>query len=201
MTGVTRGAIPAGRSQAVVRPARLSDAAAIRAIYAPYVLETPITFEVEVPGEEVMRARMTARPLMPWFVAEIEGEVAGYAYASQHRERAAYRWSADVSIYLAGRQRRRGLGRLLYTRLIDEVRTLGYVTLFAGIALPNEASVGLHTALGFRPVGVYPAVGHKAGRWHDVGWYALLPPGSPPADPAEPREWDVDHQASESAAG
>ncbi|WP_307874122.1 MULTISPECIES: N-acetyltransferase family protein, partial [unclassified Frankia] len=98
------------------------------------------------------------------------GEPAGYPYASRHAPRAAYRWSADVSVYLKENPRGGGLGRLLYDRLIPEVRAGGYVTLFAGITQPNLASVGLHTALGFQLIGIHPNIGYKFGRWHDVGW-------------------------------
>ena len=112
----------------------------------------------------------------------------GYAYGARHRARAAYRWSVDCSVYLTAGERGAGTGRALYRRLLPELATLGYVTAFAGIALPNPASVGLHTSLGFTPVGVYRAAGFKAGRWHDVGWWQL-PLREPPAGPIEPRTW------------
>ncbi|MBX6388966.1 MAG: N-acetyltransferase [Frankia sp.] len=165
------------------------DAAAIRAIYAPWVLETPISLEEEVPSVETIHERMTARPRMPWLIAEVDGEIAGYAYASKHHQRSAYRWSADVSIYLSAGHRGRGIGRTLYDHLIPEARRLGYVTLFAGVTHPNPASIGLHTSVGFRLIGIHPAAGYKLGRWWDVGWYALPPAGSPPARPSEPEEW------------
>src|SRR3712207_347145 len=131
---------------------------------------------------------MLGEPRLPWFVACRDGRVVGYAYAGAHRARAAYRWSVDCSVYLADGERGAGTGRALYERLLPAVRDLGYVTAFAGIALPNAASVGLHTALGFTPVGTYRAVGFKAGRWHDVGWFQL-PLREPPAVPAEPVAW------------
>ncbi|MBL7499977.1 N-acetyltransferase [Frankia sp. CNm7] len=174
----------------VVRPAAgRADAASIQTIYEPWVRDTAITFEEVVPTVDEVLARMNAHLRKPWLIAEIDGEPAGYAYASQHAARSAYRWSADVSVYLRADRRGRGLGRLLYDRLISEVRALGYVTLFAGITQPNQASVGLHTAVGFRLAGVHPNTGHKFGRWHDVAWYVLPPVGGPPANPAEPREW------------
>jgi len=181
---------PARKSQIVIRPAAgQDDAAIIRDIYAPWILETAISFEEVVPNVEEMLSRMEARPRMPWLIAEVDGEPAGYAYASKHAARAVYRWSADVSVYLKAGQRGRGLGRRLYDALIPEVRALGYVTLFAGITHPNPASVGLHSALGFQLLGVHPNTGYKFGRWHDVGWYALSPPVGPPAAPSEPLEW------------
>lgn len=172
----------------MIRAATAGDAAAIAAIYAPVVRATAISFEERAPGPAEISRRMLASPRLPWLVAEDGGHVAGYAYASAHRQRPAYRWSADCSIYLADQFRSRGLGRLLYECLIEEVRDLGYVTLFAGIALPNEPSVRLHEALGFRPVGVFCHAGYKRGAWRDVGWWqrALC---SPPAAPQEPRAW------------
>ncbi|MDT3444313.1 MULTISPECIES: GNAT family N-acetyltransferase [unclassified Pseudofrankia] len=192
---------PATESQIVIRPAvGRADAAIIREIYAPWILETAISFEEVVPSVDEMLGRMDARPRMPWLIAEVDGEPAGYAYACKHAARAAYRWSADVSVYLKAGQRGRGLGRRLYAQLIPQVRALGYVTLFAGVTHPNPASVGLHSAVGFELVGVHPNTGHKFGRWHDVGWYALSPAGDPPPAPAEPLEWDPSGPPSPEAA-
>jgi phosphinothricin acetyltransferase len=134
----------------------------------------------------------------PWLVCEIGGRVRGYAYASRHRERAAYQWSVDAGIYVHEDERRRGIGRLLYGSLFALLRLQGFVAAHAGITLPNAASVGLHEALGFRRIGVYPAVGYKLGAWHDVGWWQLRlveTPGqpSPPLSPAAARSlpgWD-----------
>lgn len=173
----------------VVRPARPADAAGIAAVYAPIVEQTVISFEETPPDAEEFARRMSARPRLPWFVGEAGGQVVGFAYAAQHRSRAAYRWSADVSIYLATQARGQGLGRALYERLFADVRDLGYVSLFAGVALPNDASVGLHTALGFQPVGSYRYVGYKLGSWVDVGWWQLPLLDPPPHQPAEPIEW------------
>ncbi|OHV42057.1 MULTISPECIES: GNAT family N-acetyltransferase [Pseudofrankia] len=196
---------PTAESQIVIRPAAgRGDAAIIREIYAPWILETAISFEEAVPSVDEMLERMNARPRMPWLIAEVDGEPAGYAYASRHAARAAYRWSADVSVYLTKGQRGRGLGRRLYDHLIPEVRALGYVTLFAGVTHPNPASVGLHTAVGFQLAGVHPNTGYKFDRWHDVGWYVLTPDGGPPATPAEPLEWDPSDPvaaSSEAATG
>jgi phosphinothricin acetyltransferase len=154
------------------------------------VTKTASSFEEEVPSLGEIARRMSSRPRLPWLVAESDGEVVGYAYASRHRSRAAYRWSAECSVYVADGHRGRGVGRLLYERLIHEVHVLGYLSLFAGIALPNGASVRLHEALGFRPIGVFPNVGFKQGAWHDVGWWVLSSRREPPVDPDEPRGWD-----------
>lgn len=171
----------------VVRAATQADAAGVAAIYAPVVTGTAISFEEEPPGPEEITRRMLARPRLPWLVADDGGRVAGYAYASAHRARPAYRWSADCSVCLDPRYRGRRLGRRLYERLITEVHDLGYRSLFAGIALPNPASVGLHEALGFRPVGVFRDVGYKHGAWRDVGWWQRALTEA--AAPAEPRPW------------
>lgn len=171
-----------------IRPATADDTPAIAAVYAPHVADGYASFEAQPPSAAEFADRIAARPLLPWLVAEEGGAVAGFAYASLHRSRAAYRWSADVSVYLAEAARGRGVGRALYERLLPEVRGLGYVSAFAGIALPNAASIGLHEALGFTPVGVYRNVGFKQGEWRDVGWWQLAL-CEPPAEPAEPRGW------------
>jgi L-amino acid N-acyltransferase YncA len=173
----------------VIRDARLADAEGIRAVYAPAIVGSTISFEEEVPSVQEIAGRMSTRPAMPWLVADVDGEVAGYAYASLHRQRAAYRWSVDCSVYLAAAYHRRGFGTSLYDRLFDELRDLGYLTAYAGIALPNEASVGLHERLGFTLVGVYRNVGYKNGQWLDVGWWAKPLRSELPHEPAEPREW------------
>jgi len=169
-------------------PAR--DAAACAAVYAPYVTESIISFELTPPDEPEMRARIERTTAThPWLVAELDGEVVGFAYGSPHRERAAYRWAADVSVYLAERSHRRGIGRALYEKLFGLLKEQGFHTLCAGISLPNDASIGLHEALGFVPVGIYRNIGFKHGAWHDVGWWQLelLPPAVPPAEPLAPR--------------
>jgi L-amino acid N-acyltransferase YncA len=179
-----------------VRAATPADAEAIRAIYAPVVEHTAISFEQHVPTVEEMRARMTAGPTrLPWLVASPSGspdEVAGYAYAAAHRSRAAYRWSVETSVYVAETARGLGVGRMLYAALLPVLTRLGYVSAYAGVALPNPASVALHESAGFRHIGTFPRVGHKHGRWHDTGWWwlpldqAAAPDGEPPA----PRAWD-----------
>ena len=135
---------------------------------------------------------MRSRPRLPWLVAETDDRLVGFAYAGQHRSRAAYRWSAECSVYVAETYRAQGWGRRLYDGLIADVRKLGYVSLFAGVALPNPASVSLHEGRGFRPVGVFPHVGYKFGAWHDVGWWLLPLYPEMPTEPPEPRAWGAE---------
>ena len=155
-----------------IRLATLEDAPAIAAIYRPYVEDSIVSFELVAPSKATMRERM-AKVLarLPWLVYELEGTVIGYAHASPHRDRAAYQWSVDVSVYLHRGLQRRGLGRALYTELFALLVQQGYYTAFAGISLPNAASVGLHENFGFEPVGVYRNAGFKFDAWHDVGWW------------------------------
>ncbi len=164
-----------------IRAACAGDAAACAAVYAPYVTDSCISFEYEPPGAEDFERRIAAA--LAWFVAVRDGAVVGYAYASRHRERAAYDWAADVAIYTDAGQHGRGMGRLLYEALFVRLRDLGLRRLCAGVAQPNAASDGLHRALGFHEVGVYRRIGWKAGRWHDVRWWQLdIGDGSPPAN-------------------
>src|SRR6516162_9535624 len=154
-----------------IRLATPHDAEAVQTIYAPYC-HTPISFETEPPGvEEVGRRLAKVLGQYPWLLSEDRGQVLGYAYATQHRERAAYRWSVDTSVYVRQGQQRRGVGRALYTSLLALLPLQGYVNAYAGVTLPNPASVGLHLAMGFAAVGVYRQVGFKFGAWHDVAWF------------------------------
>jgi L-amino acid N-acyltransferase YncA len=158
----------------VIRLAEEGDAEGVRSIYAPVVRETAISFELEPPSLEEMRERIRSlRGRLPWLVCAEGPEVCGYAYADRFRTRAAYQWSAEVTVYVSPTWRRRGVGQALYTSLLEGLRLLGYRSAFAGIALPNPASVALHEALGFLPAGIFRAAGFKLGRWHDVGWWQL----------------------------
>jgi phosphinothricin acetyltransferase len=170
-----------------IRMARGADAGQVAAIYRPYVTDTAISFETEPPDQEEMAGRIASvLRVAPWLVCAGAGdEVLGYAYASRHRERAAYRWSVDVAVYVSAGHHRRGVGRALYQSLFGLLRIQGFCMAYAGITLPNAGSVGLHESLGFVPVGVYPAVGWKLGAWRDVGWWQL-PLRERPATPAEP---------------
>ncbi len=154
------------------------DAAACGAIYGPYVSDSVASFEALPPTAEEMADRIGAS--YAWVVAEHEGVTVGYAYASPHHERAAYRWAADVAVYVDANHHREGVGRALYTRLFEQLRAIGLWTVCAGITQPNDASDGLHRATGFVPVGTYQRIGWKAGAWHDVKWWQLdLRPGQP----------------------
>jgi phosphinothricin acetyltransferase len=158
----------------VLRSARPDDAAAIAEIYAPYVRDTVISFEVDPPGTDEMRQRMThTLQTYPWLVVEEVGEVVGYAYASQHRSREAYRWACDVAVYLHPKAQGQGYGSRLYSELLLILKRQGLRAAFGGIALPNPASVALHEKMGFRHLGTYSNVGFKHGGWHDVGWWQL----------------------------
>ncbi len=158
-----------------VRPATVADAASVHAIYAPVVEHTAISFEEVPPTIEEMAARIRATSMAyPYLIAERDGVVVGYAYASQHRTRAAYRWSVDVTVYIAEGARRSGVGSALYAQLFAELAARGFHAAFAGIALPNPGSVALHERMGFEALGIYREVGSKFGRWHDVGWWQRL---------------------------
>jgi phosphinothricin acetyltransferase len=158
----------------VVRPAGAADAGALAEIYAPSVLQRPTSFELRAPDADEMAARLArVTSAWPWFVAEQGGQVLGYCYAGAFAEREAYRWSVTTTAYVRDGHHRCGIGRAMYARLLDALRRQGAVRAFAGITLPNEGSVGLHRAMGFEPVGLYPQAGFKLGRWWDVAWYGL----------------------------
>ena len=158
-----------------IRVATAEDAAAIQGIYAPIVERTFISFETDPPSiAEMQRRIVTTLETLPWLVhLDRAGDVAGYAYAAKHGERRAYEWSVNVSVYLREDARGNGMGRRLYEQLLPMLTALGYYQAFAGIALPNPASVALHEGLGFSPLGVYRNVGHKLGSWRDVGYWQL----------------------------
>lgn len=174
------------RPERRIRDATADDAAACAAIYAPYVADTAITFETEAPDTVEMARRIAAcAERHAWLVLEDDGRVVGYAYGGPHKERAAYRWSCEVSVYLQQGLRRTGAGRALYDALLARLTERGYRVAIAGMTLPNEASAGLHEALGFQPAGTYRKVGWKHGAWHDVAWVQrpLVEGGDPPAEP------------------
>lgn len=155
-----------------IRAATIADAAVLREIYRPYVETTATSFELEVPSiKEFERRISVAMEGWSWLVAETGGRPVGYAYGSAHRAREAYRSSVETSAYVHHDYLRQGIGRALYTRLLDELCKRGYGSAFAAITLPNPASVGFHESLGFERIGVFPRVGRKFGRWHDVVWY------------------------------
>ncbi len=167
----------------MVRVVRPDDAEAIAAIYAPIVERTAISFEEVAPSIDDTRARIEEiGETWPWLVFDDGGGVLAYAYASGHRTRAAYRWSVDVSAYVREDARGRGLARALYEVLFGILAAQGFHRAYAGIGLPNEASIALHRSVGFEPVGVYREVGYKFGAWRDVSWWerALGSAGTPP---------------------
>ena len=148
------------------------DAEACAAVYAPYVEHGAASFEEVPPDASEMAARIDAAHV--WLVAEHERDgVVGFAYGAAHHERAAYRWTADVSVYIGASHHRQGLGRMLYTSLFELLRSRGICVLCAGITQPNEASNTIHAALGFELVGTYRRIGWKHGAWHDVSWLQL----------------------------
>lgn len=161
-----------------IRSATTDDAAACARIYAPYVTDTVVSFETEPPTPEEMADRIeSALAEHAWLVLETEGksglEVVGYAYATQHRSRAAYRWACDVSIYLDQECRGKGAGKALYAALFPVLKERGYHRALAGIAIPNDASIGIHRSFGFTEVGTYRRIGKKFDAWHDVTWMQL----------------------------
>jgi L-amino acid N-acyltransferase YncA len=170
-----------------IRVARPGDAEQVLEIYAPNVTDSFVSFELAAPTVEDMRARIVKTlATYPWLVHDEDGRVLGYAYGSAHRERAAYQWSADVSCYVRAGARGRGIGKALYLELLRRLEEQGLRNAYAGIALPNEASVRLHESVGFAPIGIYRGVGFKQGEWRDVGWWGRRLADLTP-DPAPPR--------------
>lgn len=178
----------------VADPSR--DAARVTEIYRPYVERTVISFEEAVPSATEMADRIRSTlELTPWLVAEDESAgVVGYAYAGRHRARPGYRWSVDISVYLDPQWTGRGIGRALYDALLDILRRQRFVNCYAGVALPNPASVALHEAIGMQLVGTYRRVGYKLGEWPDVAWYwlQLAESSDPPPEPIPFPRLDAD---------
>jgi phosphinothricin acetyltransferase len=171
----------------LVRDASAADAEACAAIYAPYVTGTAITFELDPPSAEEMAQRIAAaQATHAWLVLEDEGSVVGYAYGGKMKPRPAYRWSCEVSVYVARSHHRTGAGRKLYNALLDRLSERGFRTAVAGVTLPNPASEALHKSLGFEPIGIYRNIGWKLDSWHDVAW-SQRPLAKLPDPPQEPR--------------
>jgi L-amino acid N-acyltransferase YncA len=166
-----------------VRLASARDAEHVRAIYAPYVTDSYVSFETTLPSISEMRTRITeSREHHPWLVAEESSRVVGFAHAGQHRARAGYRWSVESSVYVDTAYHRRGAAKELYVELLALLKLQRYHAVFAGIALPNDASVAFHRAMGFRPVGVFREIGFKLGAWRDTSWWQIrLSPSDVPA--------------------
>ncbi len=158
----------------LIRLATPEDAAGILAIYTPYIETTSFTFETEVPSIEDFAERIRAYLVnWPWLVCEIDGVIAGYAYATRHRERTAYQWCVESSIYIHDDFQRAGIARLLYTTLFEILKRQGFRTVYAVINLPNDKSVKFHESLGFKYFATYEKVGYKLGKWKNVGWWKL----------------------------
>ena len=158
-----------------VRLATPEDAAAILEIYKTYIENTRVTFEIEVPTVEAFKERMERiTAWFPWIVCEIDGKIAGYAYGSKHGERAAYRWSVDLSVYIEEKYHRYGLGTALYTALLELLRKQGYFTAYAGVSTPNLKSEAFHRGFGFRNLGEFKNAGYKLGAWCGVSWYEMV---------------------------
>ncbi len=172
----------------VLRLATAGDGAACAAIYRPYVERSVISFEVEPPPAEAMAARIErVTQRTPWLVAEIDGAVRGYAYGTRHRERAAYDWTVETTVYVDEALPRRGIGRACMTSLLGILRLQGFHLAVAGVTPPNPGSVALHRALGFERIGMFEAIGYKFGRWHGVEWFGLeLGPRPAVPDPVRP---------------
>jgi L-amino acid N-acyltransferase YncA len=157
-----------------IRTATTGDCNEMLEMYAPYILNTSLTFETEVPAEKDFCKRITSYlQRWPWIVCEIDGNVAGYAYASRHRERTAYQWSVESSVYIGERFHRRRIATALYKALFEVLKWQGFRNVYAGINLPNEPSVLFHESCGFEWFASYKNVGYKLGRWKTVGWWQL----------------------------
>ena len=169
-----------------IRLACEEDAESVLEIYGPICESSPISFETQSPTLLDIRGRIRRTlTVLPWLVIEHSGKVLGYAYAGRHRDRAAYRWSVDVTVYIHQRARQKQIGTALYLTLLHLLGIQGFYRAYAGITLPNVASIRLHERMGFQPVGVYHGVGHKLGAWHDVQWMeATLHNGN--ATPSDP---------------
>jgi phosphinothricin acetyltransferase len=168
----------------LIRAAALLDSAQIVDIYAPYVRESAVTFDEEVPTIAAMSHKIEdIQKMYPFLVAQYETKVIGYAYASAFRPRAAFRWSVEVTVYVSREHHRRGVARALYDVLLPTLKNRGFVTAYAAITLPGWPSVALHEAYGFRGIATFAATGFKLGAWHDVGFWELRlnsPSGNPP---------------------
>ena len=169
-----------------LRVADRSDATAVAGVYRPYVEETAVTFEEAPPDADAVADRIDGTlARFPWFVAERDGHLLGYAYAGRLRDRDAYRWTTELSVYVDRDRRGEGAGTALYRALLATLERQGFESAYGVVTLPNPASVAFHEAFGFERVALFPAVGHKLGEWHDVAWYErrLDGAGDPPEEP------------------
>jgi phosphinothricin acetyltransferase len=177
----------------IIREATKSDATGMLEIYAPFILNSGITQETEVPSVEDFQQRVLANlEERPWLVCEINNEVAGYAYAGKHRERKGYQWCTEPSVYISEKYFGFGIANALYTALFDILKIQGHVNAYAVITLPNDRSIAFHKKFGFEYLTTYKKIGYKLGQWHDVGWmqYEVNPHKEDPADPLKVSQID-----------
>ena len=170
----------------MIRVATKDDAAGMLGIYAPFILNSGITQETEVPSVEDFQQRIISTlKERPWLVCEINKEIAGYAYAGKHRDRKGYQWCTEPSVYISEKHFGGGIANALYTALFDILKIQGYVNAYAVITLPNDRSIAFHKKFGFEYLTTYNKIGYKLGQWHDVGWmqYEVSPHKEDPADP------------------
>ena len=170
----------------MIRVATKDDAAGMLEIYTPFILNSGITQEVELPSVEDFQQRIISNLAeRPWLVCEINNEIAGYAYAGKHRDRKGYQWCTEPSVYISEKYYGFGVANTLYTALFEILKIQGYVNAYAVITLPNERSIAFHKKFGFEYLTTYKKIGYKLGQWHDVGWmqYEINPHKEEPADP------------------
>jgi L-amino acid N-acyltransferase YncA len=169
-----------------IRVATKNDAAGMLEIYAPFILDSGITQETEVPSLGDFQQRIISNfEERPWLVCKINNEIAGYAYAGKHRDRKGYQWCTEPSVYISEKNYGLGIANALYTALFDILKAQGYVNAYAVITLPNDRSIAFHKKFGFEYLTIYKKIGYKLGQWHDVGWmqYEIIPHKNDPADP------------------
>lgn len=172
----------------MIRPVNKNDAARIASLYAPFVTNSAISFELTAPSADEMAERIHEyTKKYPWYVWEEDGNVVGYAYASSYRSREAYQWNAEVSVYIDPTYSRRGIARKLYKKLFSDLDHMGIVNIYAVITQPNEPSVHFHESCGFKYLTTYKHVGYKLGHWHDVGWWVRTAPALP--TPPKTPQW------------
>jgi L-amino acid N-acyltransferase YncA len=176
-----------------IRVANKNDAAGMLEIYAPFILNSGITQETDVPTVEDFQGRIISNlSERPWLVCEFDNEIAGYAYAGKHRDRKGYQWCTEPSVYIPGKYFGLGVANALYTALFDILKLQGYVNAYAVITLPNERSIAFHKKFGFEYLTTYKKIGYKLGQWHDVGWmqYEINPHRKDPRDPVRLADMD-----------
>lgn len=182
----------------MIRVVKKDDAAAMLEIYSPFILNSGITQEITVPSIEEFQKRISETlELRPWIVCEINGDVAGYAYAGKYRDRKGYQWCTEPSVYISEKYLRNNIAHSLYTALFEILEILGYINAYAVITLPNDRSISFHEKFGFEYLTTYKNVGYKLGQWHDVGWwsYTIKAHNDNPSEPT--RFTTIDHSVLE----